>query len=388
MRPATTCCTSTGPTPAAAATVWRAAPPTRRAAGRPAPSPRLAILALLLGAALAGCEGTLLGGAQSALAPAGRGAERIALLFWSMSGGAIVIWLAVVALSLWAGLRPRAGPGEENRDRASWLLIIGGGIALPTVVLAALLAWGLSMLPAFLAPAPPGSLKIEVTATQWWWRVRYLLDERAGGGTVELANELRLPVGESVELELRSPDVIHSLWIPSLGGKVDMIPGRTTRLVLEPTRTGVFRGVCAEYCGASHALMAFTVVVEERDAFARWLAAEARPAAQPSDAAPPTDAAPPSDPVAREGAALFVGHGCGACHTVRGTAADGVIGPDLTHVGSRQTLAAGILENSLEELVRFITHTNDVKPGVLMPSFEMLDDEDAHAIATWLRGLR
>lgn len=181
-----------------------------------------------------------------------------------MAVGALLIWLAVVGLTIHAArVRP-----EPYSQREATLLIIGGGAVLPTVVLAVLLGYGLSLMPKLLAPAPPGSLKIAVSGEQWWWRVRYLLPD---GEPVELANEIRLPIGEPVEFQLESPDVIHSFWIPSLGGKMDMIPGRRTRLTLEPTRTGLFQGVCAEYCGTSHAFMRFSVVVQEKQDFARWL---------------------------------------------------------------------------------------------------------------------
>jgi cytochrome c oxidase subunit 2 len=164
---------------------------------------------------LAGCSGP-----QSALEPAGRGAERIAEIFWGMAAGASLIWLAVVGFAIYA---MRAPPEWRSRRRVT-ILIIGGGTVVPTVVLAGLLAYGLSLLPALLAPAPEGSLHIAVTGEQWWWRVRYL-PPGGMGETVELANEIRLPVGTPVEFHLESPDVIHSLWIPALGGKIDMIPG-------------------------------------------------------------------------------------------------------------------------------------------------------------------
>ncbi|MGH7962071.1 MAG: cytochrome c oxidase subunit II, partial [Candidatus Binatia bacterium] len=220
---------------------------------------------------LAGC-----GGPQSALNPAGLGAERIADLFWWMTVAAVFIWLVVVGLAVYA---VRARPESYNR-RQEALWIIGGGAVIPTVALAVLLAYGLALLPDLLAPAPEGSLKIAVSGEQWWWRVRYL---PPGGEAVELANEIRLPVGERVEFHLNSPDVIHSFWIPSLGGKMDMFPGRQTRLTLEPTRTGVFRGVCAEYCGTSHALMSFSVMVLEKEEFARWLARQEEPAQSPAE---------------------------------------------------------------------------------------------------------
>lgn len=308
-------------------------------------------------------------GSQSTLDPAGEGAARIAQLFWGMTAGAAVIWVAVVALALWAS---RPGPGPR-RHRAAPIIIVGGGAVLPSVVLAALLIHGLALLPPLLAPAPEGSLRIAVSAEQWWWRVRY---ERAGAEPVVLANEIRLPVGEPVQFTLESADVIHSFWIPALGGKMDMIPGRVTRLTLRPTRTGVLRGACAEYCGTAHALMAFDVVVEDRAAFDRWLAHQGEPAR------------PPGDPVAARGQELFVAHGCGACHAIRGTPARGVVGPDLTHVGSRSSLGAGVLPNRARAIQHWVANPERVKPGVLMPAFGMLPSEDVRAIAAYLEALR
>ena len=192
---------------------------------------------------------------------------------------------------------------------------------------------------------------------------------------VELANEIRLPVGEPVEFELATRDVIHSFWIPSLGGKMDMIPGRTTRLRLEPTRTGVFRGTCAEFCGASHAYMSFAVVVMEKEEFAAWLAGQRAPARRGHEA------------LAARGEALFQANGCGACHSVRGTSARGVIAPDLTHLGSRETLGAGVLPNEAAALERWIAHPSALKPGVRMPAFGMLPKDDLRALAAYLEAL-
>jgi cytochrome c oxidase subunit 2 len=285
-----------------------------------------------------------------------------------MAAGAAVIWTAMVALTIHAA-RARAKPHSR---REATLLIIGGGAVLPTLVLGVLLACGLSLLPELMAPAPEGSLKIAVSGEQWWWRIRYL---PPGGEPIELANEIRLPLGEPVQLELESPDVIHSFWIPSLGGKMDMIPGRRTRLALHPTRTGRFRGVCAEYCGASHAFMGFDVVVEGKQDFARWLAHQA------------TAATAPTHPAAERGQRLFLADGCGACHTIRGTPAAGVVGPDLTHVGSRESLGAGLLRNGPTELARWLASAEDLKPGVHMPSFGMLPPEDVRDLATYMDGL-
>lgn len=216
--------------------------------------------------ALVGCSGP-----QSALDPAGRGAEQIASLFWGMTSGAFVVWAAVVGLSIYAIFARR----DPHLERHANILIVAGGVAFPTAVLTGLLTYGLSLLPELVAPAPEGSLRIAVSGEQWWWRIRYL---PADGEPIALANELHLPAGEPVEFQLESPDVIHSFWIPALGGKMDMIPGRKTRLALTPLRTGIFRGVCAEYCGSAHALMSFDVVVTDKSTFLRWLDDERKPA--------------------------------------------------------------------------------------------------------------
>lgn len=313
---------------------------------------------------VAGCSGV-----QSALSPAGREAAALADLFWWMAVGAVIIWLAVIGLTLYA-VRVRSEARTQRRDR---LLIIGGGVIVPTLVLTVLLVYGLAMLPPLLAPAPEGSLKIAVSGEQWWWRVRY---QPPGGHEVVLANEIRLPMGEPVQFRLDSPDVIHSFWIPSLAGKVDMIPGRVTYLALTPTKTGIFRGACAEYCGASHALMNFSVVVEEKEEFLRWLAHQAQPAA------------PPVEPLAVRGQEVFLANGCSACHTIRGTPADGVIGPDLTHVGSRLSLAAGTLPNEPDAFHRWVALTKEVKPEVVMPAFHMLPPEELRALAAYLESLK
>jgi cytochrome c oxidase subunit 2 len=299
-----------------------------------------------------------------------------------MTAGALLVWAAVVAIAIYA-IRvgeshshpstssewSRAAPRDQ---RAANLLIVGGGVAAPTVVLGALIAYGMPLVPTVLAIPTERALTIEVTAKQWWWRVQY----RAPSGPVETANELRLPLGERVEVQLGTPDVIHSFWVPSLAGKMDMIPGRVTRLALEPTQTGTFRGICAEYCGASHALMAFSVVVMEPEAFRAWLDAQSRPAA------------PAGDPRAAQGETAFITHGCTACHTIRGTPGAGRIGPDLTHVGSRRRIAAETLPNDPESLEQWIGHAGRFKPGVQMPAFRTLSADERSMIAAYLSGLR
>lgn len=310
---------------------------------------------------LAGCQG-----AQSALDPAGAEAEAVRTLLLGMAGAGGVIWLGVTAL-VWFALRPgRRVVPEQSASR----LIFWGGAVVPSAALIVLLTYAFWLMPSLrpFATAADDALRIEVVGRQYWWQVTY----RRAGVPVIAANELRLPVGERVEVSLKSDDVIHSFWIPALGGKMDMIPGRENRLSLQANKAGVFRGACAEFCGNSHALMAMTAVVMEPADFENWLAIEAQP----------------SIGVNQKGGDLFIRHGCGACHRVAGTATSGRLGPDLSHLGSRQMLAAGIMANTEDNLVRFIAAPHAFKPGVGMPAFSMLPAEDIRAMAVWLGGLK
>ena len=320
--------------------------------------PRLALTALLATA----CADA----PQSALAPAGRDAEQAASLWWVMLVGAIIVWLIVMGAAVYAVVRG----GREHPERAARLFIVGGGIVFPTVVLTALLVFGLRLLPDMLdlGDQPPIA---ELSGEQWWWRVTY----RAGETPISSANELRLPLGTRSAVSVVSPDVVHSLWIPALAGKVDAIPGRTNHLGLQPTRTGTYNGICAEYCGLSHALMNFDVVVMPPDDFAAWLAAEAKPAL------------PPADAITRRGADAVVRYGCGACHAIRGTEATGTIGPDLTHVGGRVRVA-GVLPNTVEGFREWLLQPEKFKPGVHMPGFDMVPSEDVDAMAAYLDALK
>jgi cytochrome c oxidase subunit 2 len=239
-------------------------------------------------------------------------------------------------------------------------------------VLAALLAYGMPTLARQMDTRAEPSVRVTVIGEQWWWRVRY---QRPDGTDVELANEIRLPRDRVTAVTLTSTNVIHSFWIPALAGKVDMTPGRITQLTLEPLVTGTYRGVCAEYCGASHARMAFIAEVMEPDAFEQWLSAQAAPAT-------------PSASDVSAGAAAFLRNGCAACHTIRGSPAVSTIGPDLTHMGSRQTIAAASLPNHTDDVARFIASPAHIKPGALMPPFGMLPPDELRIIAEYLRSLQ
>jgi cytochrome c oxidase subunit 2 len=318
----------------------------------------LCILPLFLGA----CAGV-----QSVLDPAGRDAEVLSTLFWVMLGGAVVLWLFVNGLILYV---TRVEPRPLSK-RAAEALIIGGGVVFPTVVLGALLSYALWEMPNQRAPGE--GLELRVMAHQYWWRVEYWPD--GARAPVISANEIRLPIARRSEITLNAERVIHSFWIPALGGKTDMIPGRETRMSLEPLRVGEFRGQCAEFCGESHAYMAFNVVTMAPEAFAAWLEAEAQPAKPPEGAA------------AQRGAALFLSEGCGGCHTVRGTPANGAVGPDLTHLAARRSLAAGILPMEKAALRDWVAAPERFKPGVEMPGYEHLSDSELDALASYLMGL-
>ena len=317
-------------------------------------------IALAAAALLAGCDNV-----QSALAPAGREADVLYGVWWVMLAGAVVIWFALNGLFYWF---TRVHPGP-HAGRWGEALILGGGVAFPTLGLIALLAWTLPIM-ADLRQTE-GTPDIHVRGEQFWWRIHYVTPE----GQVVSANELRLPAGRRTLVSLDADKVIHSFWIPALAGKLDMFPGRVTLLPLEPLRPGVFRGQCAELCGDGHALMAFPTVVVDPAEFDEWLRREADPAR------------PPADDAARRGEAVFMAQGCAACHAVRGTLADGRLGPDLTHVASRATLAAGTLPNTSENMALWITRVQEVKPGARMPEYAGLGPEALADLVRYLEGL-
>jgi len=313
---------------------------------------------------LSGCTGV-----QSALDPAGEEAAAIYRLLLVMVVGGTLIWCAVVGLLLHASQRRNAPWSERTAGR----LIVWGGVAFPLVVLLALLAYAVWLMPSirpWLARHAPAPETIEVTGEQFWWRIRY--PARDGLPAFETANELRLLVGERVAFSLKAADVIHSFWIPVLGGKMDMIPGRTNTLSLSPTKTGIFRAPCTEFCGTSHTLMAFSVIVMEPADYMAWRRAQAA-----GDV-----------PGGGEGEQLFARHGCAGCHGVRGVTGPATLGPDLTFFGQRQTVGAGTLANTKENVARFIRDPAAWKPGAKMPAFDMLPSKDIAAISDYLVGLK
>jgi cytochrome c oxidase subunit 2 len=322
----------------------------------------------------------------------GSAAALIQELSLVLYAGCTLIFVFVMALLLRA-VFSAARPVQARR----WLA--GGGLAFPGVVLTLLLFYGLAVsgalgnfngqgvfrflldcissssrslgLPMGADALNPRPTRIEVTGRQWWWEARYIDD----GPGFTLANEIHLPAGRAIDLVLKSEDVIHSFWVPALAGKVDMIPGRINRLRLKADVRGVFRGQCAEYCGGQHALMGVVVVVEPEADYERWRARQMREAAQPADA------------FLALGRTTFLRAGCGECHTVRGTAAAGKTGPDLTHVGGRFTLAAATLDNHIGTMAGWIANPQDLKPGNLMPNTRNVNGRELRALAAWLGSL-
>ncbi|HEY0878867.1 MAG TPA: cytochrome c oxidase subunit II [Zeimonas sp.] len=306
----------------------------------------------------------VLDGPQSALAPAGAEAHEIARTAWLLFGGAAAIFVLVMALAAIAIVR-----------RPSWLsgrsTVVVGGFVFPLVVLSALLVGSLFGSPRPLASMTRPDLVVEVVGEQWWWRVEYL-DDR-GQPDFATANEIRVPVGAAVEVRLKSADVLHSFWVPPLAGKLDMIPGRTNRLVLVANEAGAWRGQCAEYCGGAHARMALHLLAQPSAEFERWREA------QRSDAVPAAEAH-------AEGRVLFEAN-CAVCHAVRGTRARGERGPDLTHLASRVSIGGGILPNDESSIESWIASNQRLKPGNLMPEFRQFTPSELRAVTAYLAGL-
>jgi cytochrome c oxidase subunit 2 len=315
-------------------------------------------------------------GQQSALDVRGPAAARIADLWWLMLGVAAAIYLLVIALlvaPLWRRRRGEDAPqepdasGAAERRGVAWVVV--GGAVLPALILIVVFAVTLRTLFALGAP-PAADLTIRVAGRQFWWEVTY-----ADGGAVVTANEIHIPTGRPVRLELTSPDVIHSLWVPNLQGKTDHIPGKTTVMWLQADRPGVSRGQCAEYCGIQHTHMALLVVAQPPAEFERWLAEQRRPAVAPTDS------------LGRQGRDVFIALGCAYCHAVRGERTVGLLGPDLTHFAGRRTIAAATLPNTRENLAAWVVDPQRVKPGSKMPATQ-LAPEQLNALLSYLESLR
>jgi cytochrome c oxidase subunit 2 len=299
---------------------------------------------------------------SSILDPSGNEARHIAGAWWVMFALAIVVYIGVagfIVVAVVRGRRRRRPQGASGSDGAFiWI----GGIVIPVVILAVIGVVTVETTAALRKPEAH-ALRVDVRGKDWWWGIHY------PGTGITTANDLHLPVGRPIELRLTSDNVIHSFWVPQIGGKVDVIPGQPNYFRFTIERAGLYRGQCAEFCGVQHANMAIYVFAEPPGLFDRWEAAHAQ---APSE---------PASELAAQGAVVFQRAACAGCHTVRGTQAVGTKGPDLTMVGSRHSLAAGSLENNATELKKWITDPQRYKPGALMPAVQLSDDDRTKVVA-------
>lgn len=295
--------------------------------------------------------------------PAGPYAGAITTLSWVLVGMAVAVFVLVFS-ALWAALF--GSPALRARLGGKGV-IWTGGIVFPVIVLTALLVYGLGLTRHLTASSAEPVLKVRITGEMWWWRVDYL--DESGRVTMRDANELHIPTGGPVVVELESNDVIHSFWVPRLSGKLDMIPGRRNVMRIEASAPGVFGGQCAEYCGGPHALMGFIVVAHTPAEFDSFMSARRSRGEGPADTA---------------GERLFRSSGCAACHRVAGTDANGTAGPDLTYVGSRLSLGAGILPNNRGTMMGWIGDSQAIKPGNRMPAYKVLTGAELETLARYL----
>jgi cytochrome c oxidase subunit 2 len=335
----------------------------------------MGVASSIMGSALASCSGP-----QNVLDPAGPPNRSINHLFWAMLVVAAIIWAAVVVAALWAALSRRRRTREDlepivdvpNEEQRRHVGIVTGLVGATVVTLLIFLVYDFTVGRA-LAERPSRSLTIEVIGHQWWWEVHYI-DPDPSKLLVD-ANELHIPAGEPVQVKLKSQDVIHSFWVPNIIGKRDLIPGYTSSLFLHADKPGVYRAQCAEFCGLEHAKMALPVIVHSRADFAAWLAEARSPAAEPNDSS------------AKEGKKVFLAGACSSCHALTGVEAYGTIGPNLTHIASRRTIAAGTLPNTRGNLGGWIVDPQSIKPGARMPS-NQLAAKDLRNLIDYLETLK
>jgi len=319
------------------------------------------------------------GGIQNAINPAGPQAHNLSRLWWLMfTVCAVVFVLVMIALLLslrnrtLAETTPMLEPPQEQERRRRNVVIsaISVTVIIMFVFLVASFSAGRSMTAGL---ANKNGLAIEVTGHQWWWEIRY--DDVDASNIFTTANEIHIPVGVPVTFTLRGADVIHSFWVPNLAGKKDLIPGKINTIWLQADKPGVYRGQCAEYCGLQHAQMALWVVAEPQEQFNAWRQNQTQ-----------TSVSPASDSQKR-GQQIFLSSTCVMCHAINGTPAGSNIGPNLTHIGSRNTLAAATMANTREHLVQWIKDSQSIKPGNKMPQ-NNLSDPDLQSLIDYLQSLK
>jgi cytochrome c oxidase subunit 2 len=331
----------------------------------------LLLVTLVAAALLTGCQTSL-----SVMAPASPTAARIADLSWTLFWIAVVVFVGVEATLLWAifRFRAKAGDGEEPPQVYGHARLEIAWTAVPAIVLVGVLVMMVGTMNAVAQP-PTDALTVNVIGHQWWWEVRYPGDANGTTAGIVTANEIHVPVGRPVKVVLTSADVVHSFWVPELGGKMDLIPGKVNQMWFQADKTGVFKGRCAEFCGVEHAGMGFLVVADPPEKYQAWVNNQQAAAAAPTEE------------LAKEGGELFQNSACIGCHTISGTRAQGVLGPNLAHVGSRLALAADTISNTPEEMARWLTNPQAVKPGNKMPNLS-LSSEAVQQLTAYLQSLK
>jgi len=324
--------------------------------------PRWIVLALATTGCVASRE-------QSALDPTGPHARSILTEFHVMLLVAVAVYVIVIGAIPFVARRAKDANEDVATREQRARRVVTGCIIASAVILVSLITWDIIQARGLEHGPDQAPIVISLTGRQWWWEVEYV--DSVANRRVRLANEIHVPVGRDVRIDLQSRDVIHSLWIPNLRGKKDLIPGRSAMIWIRAEQPGRFRAQCAEFCGLEHAKMALPVVAEPEPAFAAWLDRQRAVAAAPEDAS------------ALQGREVFEAGTCAACHTVMGSSAAGRVGPDLSHVGSRLTLAAGTLANTRENLLRWIADPQQVKPGAQMPP-SALPSNELMALVAWL----
>jgi cytochrome c oxidase subunit 2 len=335
--------------------------------------------ALLLLLSLSGCRGV-----QSVLNPAGPQAGRISRLWWLMFYVCSAVFVIVIISVLVAALRSYRKQDDDVSDaqhitpepqsERRMAGVVTGALLVTGVILFVFLIASFRAGRAIYTLQDPNALSIKVTGHQWWWEVQY--EDQTASNIFKTANEIHIPVGRPVRIKLSSTDVIHSFWVPNLDGKKDLLPGgHETIIWFRADREGEFYGQCAEFCGHQHAHMRFVVVAESIDKFNAWLEAQRKPSAQASDEAE------------LRGQQVFLSSPCIMCHTIRGTDAHAIVAPDLTHLASRKTIAAGTLPLTRGHLAGWITNSQEIKPGNRMPPVP-LSPEDLQALLSYLGSLK
>jgi cytochrome c oxidase subunit 2 len=317
---------------------------------------------------LTGCAGN-----QSALEVHGPNAEHIEQLIIGFVAICSLVWMAVLVVLLWALLRPKDKPPQTDAPLERGKNVVVGAAVCATVIVICGFTTASFFTTRALSHATAGDLTIKISGEQWWWRITYANPDPAL--SFETANEIHIPVGRNVHLQLEAADVIHSFWVPSLSGKQDLVPGRSNELSIRADRSGVYRGQCSQFCGLQHGHMAVLVIAESEVDFGRWSEGQRR------------QAAAPVDEEAQAGERVFLTKPCAACHTIRGLTTTANTGPDLTHVGDRQTIAAGVFETTRGSLAAWIADPQTIKPGNNMPQVTLSGDE-LRQVSSYLAGLK